>query len=110
MPHLVRHDVSGNSRLSGGIGKGREGFNKDAAVALEDAEVAQGREQALLDVAKGTLDRARANADLVQKASAALVPLYTGALALAFSVGDHPLPLRGLIPTILLGLAVVAPA
>lgn len=65
-------------------------------------------EQALLDVAKGTLDRARANADLVQKASAALVPLYTGALALVFSVTDHPLPLRGLIPTIFLGLAVVA--
>jgi hypothetical protein len=65
-------------------------------------------EQALLDVAKGTLDRARANADLVQKASSALVALYTGALALAFSVADHPLPLRGLIPAILLGLSVVA--
>lgn len=65
-------------------------------------------EEALLDVAKGTLDRARANADMVQKASSAIVALYTGALALAFSVADHPLPLRGLIPAIFLGLAVVA--
>jgi len=65
-------------------------------------------EQALLDLAKGSLDRARANAEVVQKASSAIVALYTGALALAFSVADHPLPLRGLIPAILLGLAVVA--
>lgn len=65
-------------------------------------------EQALLDVGKGALDRSRANADVVQKASSALVALYTGALALAFSVADHPLPLRGLIPAMLLGVAVVA--
>lgn len=65
-------------------------------------------EQSLIDVAKGTLDRARANADLVQKASSAIIAIYTGALALAFSVAEHPLPLRGLIPAILLGLAVVA--
>ena len=83
-------------------------FAQGAAERAAELASKAAYEQALLDVAKGTLDRARANADLVQKASSALVALYTGALALAFSVADHPLPLRGLIPAILLGLAVVA--
>jgi hypothetical protein len=62
--------------------------------------------QAVAEVAKGAIDRARAGADFVQKAASAVFALYTGALALAFSVGDHPLPLRGILPSIFLGLAI----
>lgn len=55
----------------------------------------------------GAIDRARAGAELVQKASAAIATLYTGTLALVFSVTDNPLPARGVLAPVFLGLAVV---
>jgi len=58
-------------------------------------------------LAIGSVDRARAGAELVQKASAALVTLYTGVLALVFSVTNNPLPPRGVLAPVFLGLAVV---
>ena len=61
----------------------------------------------LYTVASGSIDRARAGAELVQKASAAIAVLYTGALALTFSVTDNPLPARGVLTPLFLGLAVV---
>lgn len=79
------------------------------AAALQAHELAleQAYHTAVLEVAKGSIDRSRAAAETVQKASAAIVTLYTGVLALAFSVSEHPLPARALIPAVLLGLAVV---
>lgn len=62
--------------------------------------------KAVLEVAKGAIDRSRASADLVQKAAAAIVTLYAGILALAFSVADNPLPGRALFAAVLLGLAI----
>jgi len=62
---------------------------------------------AIFEVAKGAIDRARASAETVQKSSTAIAGLYTGALTLVFSVEDHPLPTRGLIPLLFLGAAVV---
>lgn len=62
--------------------------------------------KALLEVAKGGLDRARANAETVQKAAGGIGALYTGVLGVAFSVTSHPLPPRGAIPALFLGLAV----
>jgi hypothetical protein len=85
----------------------------DADVALakaqDDARLASitAFHTALIDVAKGTIDRARASAELVQKAAAAIATLYTGVLALAFSVAERPLPSRGLVPAVLLGWAIV---
>jgi hypothetical protein len=74
-----------------------------------DAELAQNSEyySAMFDVAKQSIDRARAGAETVQKAATAIVGLYTAVLAVSFSVTDHPLPLRGVIPAFFLGLAVV---
>ena len=66
--------------------------------------------EAAFEVAKGSVDRARAGAEFVEKAAAAIVTIYTGALAVAFSVADNPLPLRGLIPATFLGLAVALAA
>jgi len=63
--------------------------------------------KAIYEVAKEGIDRARAGAELVQKAAAAIATVYTGVLALAFSVASHPLPSRGLIPAAFLALAIV---
>lgn len=60
----------------------------------------------IAEVAKGALERSRDSAKYVQTAAAAINALYTGALALVFSVTDNPLPLRGLYATVFLGLAV----
>jgi hypothetical protein len=62
---------------------------------------------AMYSVASGSIERARAGAELVQKASAAIAALYTAVLALVFSVTDNPLPLRGVLAPFFLGLAVV---
>ena len=62
---------------------------------------------ALVEVAKGSIERARAGADVVQKAAAAIAGVYTTVLGVAFSVTENPFPSRGLTPLILLGLAIV---
>ena len=60
-----------------------------------------------MEVGKGSIERARNSADIVQKSAAAIVTLYTGVLALAFSVTDNPLSAKALFSTLLLGLAIV---
>jgi hypothetical protein len=74
-----------------------------------DAEIASNAayEEQMLTTAAASIDRSRSSAETVQKAASAIVTLYTGVLALAFSVNSRPLPSRGLIPAILLGLAIV---
>jgi hypothetical protein len=63
--------------------------------------------KSLIEVGKGSIDRTRASAELVQKAAGVIAGLYTGALAVAFSVAENPLPPRGLFAVAMLGLAVV---
>lgn len=75
----------------------------------DDGEV-EGRGKyydALFEVGKGSIDRRRSGASTVQTAAAAIATLYTGVLAVSFSVADHPLPPRGLISPFFLGLAIV---
>jgi hypothetical protein len=62
---------------------------------------------AVLTVAKGGIDRARGSAEFVQKGATAIFALYTGALTLAFSVTNNPLPARGILPSLFLGFAVL---
>lgn len=62
---------------------------------------------AMLDVGKGTLERARSGAETLQKAAGAIISLYTAVLALAFSVSERPLPARGLVPAVLLGASIL---
>jgi hypothetical protein len=57
-------------------------------------------------VAEASVDRARAGAQFVQTAAAAIVTLYTGSLALAFSIKDNPLPLRAVMPAFFLAIAI----
>lgn len=79
------------------------------AAAQEAAETAVAAEyyKSVFEVAKGAIDRSRSSADTVQKAAAAIVTLYTGVLALAFSVADNPLPGKALFAAILLGVAIL---
>lgn len=62
---------------------------------------------AVIEVAKGGLDRVRGSAEFVQKAAAAVFALYTGALTVSFSVTAERLPSRGILPSVFLGLAIV---
>jgi hypothetical protein len=62
---------------------------------------------AILEVAKGSVERARAGAEIVQKSAAAIAGVYTTVLGVAFSVTENPFPSRGLTSLILLGLSIV---
>lgn len=59
-----------------------------------DRESAAALSEAIMTVAQGSVDRARAGAEFVQKGATAIVALYTGALTLVFSVTGNPLPRR----------------
>src|SRR5919204_1191413 len=59
-------------------------------------------------VAHGSIDRTRAGAATVQTAAAAIAALYTSLLGVVFSVTNNPLPSRGVIPVLFLGLAILA--
>ncbi|MFD1212710.1 hypothetical protein ACFQ36_11745 [Arthrobacter sp. GCM10027362] len=82
---------------------------KDRGLKDFDADIAnlQSMHEHLYELAAGSPDRAKSAAETVQKASAAIVTLYTGVLALVFSVSGTQLPLRGVLAPIFLGLAVV---
>jgi hypothetical protein len=78
--------------------------------AMKTAEDAIDAEffKAIFAVAQGSVDRARAGAETVQKAAAAIAGLYTPFLAVVFSIKEHPLPSRGIIPVLFLGIAIVS--
>ncbi len=80
-----------------------------AAATNRAADVAnlQSFFEVLSSFAIGSVERARAGAELVQKAAGAIATLYAGVLALVFSVSDNPLPARGVLAPAFLGLAVV---
>lgn len=62
--------------------------------------------ETIAEIAKGSIERSRDSAKYVQTAAAAIATLYTGVLALVFSVTDHPLPARGVLAPVFLGLSV----
>lgn len=86
---------------------------REDAAALRGAQLDADRENLLAysatmsTLAVGAVDRSRAAAELVQKSAAAVAGLYTGVLALVFSVTDNPLPARGVLAALFLGGAVV---
>lgn len=82
----------------------------DKALRASDYPLEEALFNAYLDVAKGQLDRARANAEFVVKAASTIGGAYALVLGLSFSINkdvNHPLPSRGLAPTIFLGLSIV---
>lgn len=62
------------------------------------------------EIAAGSVERSRDSAKYIQTAAAWIATLYSGLLALVFSVTDNPLPLRGAFAAIFLGLAVALSA
>lgn len=62
--------------------------------------------ESMLETYRGSLERARNAAELVQKSAGAIGTIYAGLIALAFSVDKNPLPARATIPGIFLGLAI----
>lgn len=84
--------------------------NRQAVIDARTADLDQNLEfqKAMLEVAKGGVDRSRANAETVQKAAGAIGTIYTGILGVAFSVSSRPLPTRGVLPALFLGVAVAA--
>lgn len=101
--------------------------DRNAAIEVEKASVAADIERekagwaseyvqaqafynAYIEVAKEQIDRSTARAEFVQKAAGAVGAAYTAVLALSFALGQtgtNPLPGRGIIPTIFLGLSIV---
>jgi hypothetical protein len=60
-----------------------------------------------LDDAVGTIDRARASADFVQKSAAAIGTAYAAVAGLTYAASQGtPLPPRGFLPTVFLPLAI----
>lgn len=76
--------------------------------ALFDEQIALRKAyyDATFEVAKGAIERSRAAAELVQKASSAIVVIYSAVLGFVFSAQGNPLPWRGLLSVFFLGLAV----
>ena len=70
-----------------------------------DLEIHKQTMLAILEVTKGSIARSHDTADFVQKVATALAAAYTTLLAVVFSIKDNPLPSRGFIPTLFLGLA-----
>jgi hypothetical protein len=64
----------------------------------------------MAELAGGSIERSRDSAKYVQTAAAWIATLYTGLLALVFSVTENPLPLRGVYAAAFLGLAVALAA
>jgi hypothetical protein len=82
-------------------------LDADAATLVRKGAYDQAYYQALLDLGKGSVDRSRSAAELVQKSAAAVGTLYVGILGVSFSVSNHRLPLRGLVPAVFLGAAII---
>lgn len=89
----------------------REDRSEERTTRLKDYDAnissMQSMHEHLYAVAAASPERARSAAETVQKASAAIAALYTGVLALIFSVSGNQLPLRGITAPLFLGLAVV---
>lgn len=84
------------------------GFRSTAAASrAADLANLQTFYEGLSTLAIGSVERTVAGAEVVQKASAAIVTLYTGLLGFVFVASDNPLPARGVLAPIFLGLAVV---
>ena len=99
--------------------------NHEAAIAKAKAELdaeivsdtadwenefiqAQSVQNAYLEVAKGTLDRAAAKANFVQGAAVAISGAYVAVLGLSFAGSQgSPLTARGIVPTLFLSLAIL---
>lgn len=86
---------------------------RDEVIALRasdlkaDIDSRQTMQTNLYAVAVSALDRVKVAAETVQKSATAIITIYTGILAFAFTAAGTQLPLRGLLAPLFLGGAIV---
>ncbi|WP_338751792.1 hypothetical protein [Janibacter alittae] len=78
----------------------------EAAADAAEAELNKLFHEKVAEVAVGSVERARDNAKFLQIAASAIFAVYTGLLALVYSVTDNPLPLRGAWAGVFIGLSI----
>jgi len=81
-----------------------DGGEADAA----ETDLRAAIQAAYIEVQKAKIDRTFRSADAVTRAAGAIATIYTGLLALVYSVGStppRPLPARGVAPAVFLALA-----
>lgn len=84
-------------------------WNRELKNVDADAALIKDERSAMLEVAKGSIDRGRAAAEFVRNAAAGVSAIYAGVVGVVFAADKGtPLPARGVIPAIFLGLALVA--
>jgi hypothetical protein len=84
------------------------GNTEDAEAAADEAELRAAIHAAYIEVQKTKIDRTFRSADFLTRAAGTIATVYTGLLALVYSVGTkspHPLPARGIAPAVFLALA-----
>lgn len=62
---------------------------------------------AILETAKASIDRARSSGELIEKAATAIGGFYAAVIGVTFSVTEHPISARALMPVLFLALAIV---
>lgn len=85
----------------------QEAARQDVALATED-KFREAVHNAYLDVAKSTLERSLQRANFVTAAAGTIGTSYAALLALVYSVSStnpNPLPARGIVPAVFLGLS-----
>ncbi len=81
-------------------------WDVEVATRASEAELSKLYHTTIVEISKGSVERARDSAKYIQTAAAAIAALYTALLGLVFSVTDHPLPVRGVYAVAFLGLAI----
>jgi hypothetical protein len=61
----------------------------------------------ILETAKESIDRARSSGELVEKAATAIGGFYAAVIGVTFSVTEHPISARALMPVFFLAIAIV---
>lgn len=84
--------------------------DKRKALIEADAELYTEYHKAVAQVATDTIQRARSGVEFVEKATVAILGVYTGVLGVVFSVTDNPLPSVGVIPAFFFALSIALAA
>lgn len=85
----------------------KRGWELEKAELEAEHALAKIIHDARVEVSKSAVERGRSAADFVRNAAAGLITLYTAILGLSFSATKTRLPIRGVVPAVLLGLAIV---
>jgi hypothetical protein len=88
---------------------GAQAWEAEILARKQDDELARTEHRVYVEVAMASIDRARAGAEFVRNAAAAIGTIYTGVLGVVFAVGSNGTraPSVAAIPAFFLGLSLV---